>query len=248
MTQRVQNLGTPFTDEPFSGEGVSLYATIGRRVQYRDLRILPGGTRRRRRAGWIKGSTGNHDIANAVTKTARVDSVADPGTSINWALPAAFIPGAGTQNASFDVRRYKDHVENESYNFGTITVPIDSAGDGDNQILGSGELISVQIRDDGDVRIRFRYRPAASGIQPTVFKAVRTAGPTSPADVSITAFEDETDLEIEVPSLSDASAYTYKITAENEAGTITLDVITGIQFTADATGPTAPTDGIAEPW
>lgn len=248
MTQRVQNLGTPFTDAPFDGEGVSLYATVGRQVQYRNIRVLPGGTRRRRRAGWIKGTGGNHDIANSVTKTARVDSVADPGSSIDWTLPAAFTPVSGTQEATFDVRRYKDNVENESYNNGTVTVAIDSAGAGDDQILGSATLIAVQIREGGDVRIQFRFNRSSSGIQPTVFKAVRTAGPTSPSDVSISTDDDETDLEIDVPGLSDSSAYTYKITAENAAGTISKDVITGITFTADATGPTAPTAGTAKAW
>lgn len=246
MTQRVQNLGTPYTDEPFAGEGVSLYAVVGRTVQYRNLRVLPGGTRRRRRTGWIKGSGGNHDIANSVTKTARVDSVADPGTSINWALPAAFIPGAGTQEITFDVRRYNSHVENESYNFGTVTVTVDSSGDGGNSILGTAELIGVSIRDSGTVRIRFRYTPSASGVQPTEFIASRTAGPTTPDDVTEPVIEDQTDVEIEIVGLSDASAYTYKITASD--GSTTKDVLTGIQFTADATGPTAPTAGTAEAW
>lgn len=246
MTQRVQNLNALFSDEPFSGEGVSLYATVGRLVQYRNYRVLPSG--RRRRNGWIKGSGGNHDIANSVTKTARVDNAADPGTSIAWALPASFIPGAGTQEATFDVRRYNSHVENETYNSGTVTVPIDSSGDGNDQILGTPTLIGVQVRDGGNVRIRFRYEPSLNGIQPTVFKAVRTAGPTSPSDVSLTVEEGETDIEIDVESLSDASAYTYKITAENSGGTVTKDVLTGIVFTADATGPTAPTAGTTEVW
>lgn len=246
MTQRIQNLGAPFTDQPFDGEGVSLYATIGSTVQYRNLRILPGGTRRRRRCGWIKGGGGNHDIANAVTKTARRASAADPATQINWTLPAEFIPALNTQDATFDIRRYKDDVENETDNFLTVTVPIDSAGDGDNQILGTAELVSVQIRAAGEVRIRVRYQPSTSGVQPNTFTAVRTAGPTSPADASVSAEEGQTDFEIAITGLSDASAYTYKITAAN--GATTADVLTGIVFTADASGPDAPTAGIAEAW
>jgi hypothetical protein len=244
VTQRVQNLSAIFSDEPFSGEGVSLYATIGETVQYRNLRVLTNGMRRRN--GWIKGTGGNHDIANAVTKTARRASVADPGDEIVWTLPAEFIPGSNTQNATFDVRRYNSHVENESDNFGTVTVPIDSSGDGDNQILGTAELVNVQIRDGGDVRIRLVYYPSASGVQPTTFTAIRTAGPTSPANVPVTVFEGQTEIEIDVPSLSDASPYTYKIQAAN--GATTLDVLTGIIFTADATGPTAPTSIAAEAW
>lgn len=246
MTQRVQNLGTPFTDAPFTGEGVSLYATVGSTVQYRNLRVLPGGTRRRRRSGWIKGTGGNHDIANSVTKTARRASVASPGTQIDWTLPAAFIPGAGTQEAVFDVRHYQDDVENESFGFGTQSVPIDSTGEGDTQILGTAELVSVQIREGGDVRIRFVYRPSANGVHPTTFTAIRTAGPTSPADVPITIYEGQTEIEIDIAGLSDASAYTYKIQAAN--GATTLDVLTGISFTADATGPAAPTSIAAEAW
>lgn len=248
MTHRVQNLGTPFTHEPFSGEGVSLYATVGTSVQYRNLRVLTGGTRRRRRAGWIKGSGGNHDIANAVLKTARRDSVASPGTEIVWTLPAEFIPALDTQNAVFDVRHYKDDVENENTNFGASTVPIDTNGDGQSEILGTAELVSVQTREGGDVRIRFAYTASLDGVQPTIFRAVRTAGPTSPADVEIEIIQGERHLEIDIPGLSDASAYTYKIVAENAEGTVTKDVITGITVTADATGPTAPTSISAEAW
>lgn len=246
MTQRVQNLGVSFTDRPFAGEGVSLYATVGDSVQYRNLRVLPGGTRRRRRAGWIKGTGGNHDIANAVTKTARRASVASPLAEIVWTLPAEFIPGADTQNAAFDVRHYKDDVENLTTNFGTVVVPIDSGGDGEDEILGTAELVSVQIREGGDVRIRFVYHASASGIQPNTFTAIRTAGPTSPGGSSITILEGETEIEIDVEGLSDASAYTYKIQASN--GSTIKDVITGISFTADATGPTAPTSIAAEVW
>lgn len=246
MTQRVQNLGTPFTDRPFEGEGVSLYATVGDAVQYRNVRVLPGGTRRRRRGNWVKGAGGNHDIASAITKTARRDSVADPGTEIEWSLPDSMIPETGEQNVTFDVRRYKDDVENETDNFATVTVPIDSDGDGENEIMGTANLVSVKILDGGDVTIRFRWTPSLSGVQPTTFAASRTAGPTSPEDVEVPAFDGITDYEITVEGLSDASAYTYKIIAAN--GDTTADVITGIEFTADATGPTAPTEGTALPW
>ena len=53
--------------QPFTGQGVSLYVTIGITCQYRDQRI----------------DTGSSLGADAdVTKTARIDSAASPVTSI----------------------------------------------------------------------------------------------------------------------------------------------------------------------
>ena len=53
MTQRVRNPVHIVTDRPFQTEGVSLYATIGATVQYRNLRLF--GRRRRRRGHRRRG-------------------------------------------------------------------------------------------------------------------------------------------------------------------------------------------------
>lgn len=247
MTQRVSTKRQAFNDRPFEGEGVSLYAALGDGpVQYRNLRILGAGRRRSRKIR-IKGQGANHDLAAAsVLKTSRRASAADPATSINWALPASWIPGAGTQNVTFDVRRFADDVENESDNFRDRTVTIDTAGDEDLEILGTARLLDQFQRDGGVVRLRIAYNPSRDGVQPTVFRAIRTAGPTSPADATTTVDVGTRLVEIDTPALSDASPYTYTIRAENAAGTVTKDLLTGITVTADATGPPAAINGTTE--
>lgn len=240
---RVDSQSGAFNDRPFEGDGVSVYATLGAAVQYRNLRVLPVSRVRRRRNGTIKGSGGNHNLAAAsVLKTARRTSVANPAATVDYVLPAAF----NSQTVTFDVRRYKDDVENQSDNFRTVTVAVDSGGDDATGILGTAVLLSQEVRDSGIVRLRLAYNESADGVQPTVFRASRTAGPTSPAAATASYSPGQRLIEIDTPALSDASAYTYKITAENAAGTVTLDVLTGITVNADATGPATPTSGTAE--
>lgn len=248
MTQRVRNLTAAFNDAPFSGSGgTSLYATAGTSVRYRNVRVLSGGGRRRRRKGYVKGSGGVHDLSAAsVLKTARIDSATDPTDEFTTALPASLIPGSGTANVTFDVRRFALNVENESDNFRTVTVEVDSSGDIVAAILGTGTLLNLEVRAGGVVRIRFRYNSVLDGTVPTQFVASRTAGPTSPSDATVSYVSGQAVYEIDTPALSDASAYTYKITAE--AGAVTSDILTGISVTADATGPSAPTSGVAEAW
>eukprot|EP00913_Durusdinium_trenchii_P028459 g26687.t1 len=220
MTQRVRNPVHLVTDAPFGTEGLSLYATIGDEVQYRNLRLLGHRRRRRgrrrRRNGWIKGAGGNHDIANAVTKTARRTFTASPTSSISgWAIPASF----ASQTVTIDVRRCKDDVEHLNNNSKVVTVTFDASRDIVTEIRGTATLLDQEIRADGYVRLRLIYHPAATGVQPTLFRATRTAGPTSPADAT-TTYSGQKIITITTPQLSDASDYTYKITAENGATTL----------------------------
>ena len=213
-----------YTAAPFAGQGASLYVSLGTSVQYRDL-SLDFGT-----------SLG---ALPDVTKTTRVDSVSSPATGITFPIDPAWVG----QTISVDVRTYKDDVENESTGFRTIV--LDGSGDETNTIDGEAVLLDTEIRDGGVVRIRFAWIPSLTGLQPTTFTAIRTAGPTSPSNIVYNATPGQRVSEIETGALSDASPYTYKIQAAN--GATTLDVLTGITFTADATGPTAPTV-IAEEW
>ena len=240
MTQRVLTLSNIFTDRPFQGEGYSVYATIADVVRYRNQRILPSGRRRWHRPGWIKGSAVvGFDYAGPIAKTARRASGAS--SPIDWALPASFASQTGT----FDIRHFKDDVENESDNFRTVTVTLDASRDDATGILGTAVLLDSEVRDSGIVRLRFLYIPAREGIQPTTFRITRTAGPTSPSD-QVQTYDGERLIEIDTPPLSDASPYTYTIRAEN--GAVTKDVLTGISVQADASGPPVPTLGSAAAW
>lgn len=239
---RVDTQSGAFNDHPFDGDGVSLYARAGSEVQYRNVRVLPV-SRGRRRNGAIKGTGGNHSLgAASVLKTARVASAAAPAVTLDFTLPAAMLG----QTVTFDVRRYKDDVENESTAYRTVTAAVDGSGEDATGILGTASLVSVEKRAGGVCRIRFTWTASRVGVQPVRFRAARTAGPTSPSSTTVGVVDRQRLYEIDTAALSDASAYTFKITAENAAGTITADVLTGITVTADATGPTAPGSITAE--
>ncbi len=206
-----------YTAAPFAGQGVSLYVSIGTSVQYRDQRLDTGQ------------SLG--EVA-AVPKTTRVASAASPASTIAMAVDAAWY----SQTIAVDVRQYKDDVENETSDPRIIT--LDGSGNSVAEILGTATLLDSEQRDGGIVRIRFVWTPSEDGLQPDTFTAIRTAGPSSPANASVSAGAGRQLIEIDTPVLSDASQYTYKIQAAS--GATTLDVLTGISITADATGPTAP--------
>lgn len=223
---------TMYNDKPFTGDGYSLYATIGNTVQYRNKRLLCGNP---------LGSAELDFGATSVLKTARRDTV-EPGDT--WSIPSAF----NTETVTFDVRRYKDDVENETYNYRTVTLDIDGSGDGQADIYGTGTLVATEIQAGGIVVLRMRYYRADNGIQPNLFRLTRTAGPTAPADVTVsqTVVTPSDIITFTTGALSDSSAYTFKIVAENDS--TTKDLITGISVTADATGPTAPSTATAEAW
>jgi len=235
--------GTVYQHRPFQGSGTSLYATVGSAVQYRNFRVFRAV--RGSHSAWIKGTAGNHDIAAAsVPKTARRTSVSDPTEELTWDLPAEF----ASQTVTFDVRRYDTDVENETQNWRTAAVELDANRDDATEILGTATLLNQEVRAGGIVRLRFTYHPHRSGVQPTVFAAIRTAGPTSVVESTVTVAAGTRLVEIDTPVLSDASPYTYKLQARNSSQTITKDLLTGISVQADATGPPVPTAGVAQAW
>lgn len=229
MTRIMPRRAPISNDKPFSGDGVSLYANAGNAVTYRNKRVLVGTP--------IRGSGGTYNPGTSMTKTARVASAASPTEEIAWNIPSAFASG----NVAMNVRRYKDNVENET-SYGEQIISLDGSLDPVDTIQGTATLLTLEKRDGGVVRIRFAWAPAADGVTATKFTAVRTAGPTSPADATVT-ITDETLIEIDTPALSDASTYTFKITAANSDDSVTKDVLTGISVTADATGPVVPIQG-----
>lgn len=223
-----------FNSRPFAASGVSLYVTIGNAVRYRDMRMIDGN--------WIRGLV--FDVGQtSVPKTARVGFETSPTGEIAVAVD----PDWESQTISIDIRTFRDDVENETDNYRIRQLTLDGDGEDTNVILGTATLLDYEQRDGGIVRIRFRWNPSADGVQPDKFTAIRTAGPSSPANAAVTVDPGVGLLiEIDTPVLSDASAYTYKIRASLSA--VTADVLTGISITADATGPTAPTGATAEAW
>ncbi len=238
MAQRLQNSAPMVTGRPFQTEGVSLYATIGDRVQYRNVRLF--GQRRRRRGrrrrkgGFIKGANSTFDIATGVDKTTRRTFSASPVSSFtDWPIPTAF----ASQTVTFDVRRCEADVENENDNSRIVTLQFDANRDVVTEIRGTATLLEQEVRAGGIVRLRLAYA-VAGGTQPDTFRATATAGPSSPASQTAT-YSGQRIIEIDTPPLLDTSAYTYKITAEN--GATTKDLITAIVVNADASGPPAAT-------
>ena len=211
---------------------------IGEAVQYRQLRCYNGRRAGKRRRITIKGSAGQP----FVRKTSRIDSVASPDDSLVWTIPAAYLG----QTVTFDVRRFADDVENDSDNYRAATVAISAGGDDETGILGTATPLSLEVRAGGIVRIRLAYEESREGVQPTVFRAMRTAGPSSPSSTTASYSPGQRLVEIDTAALLDSSPYTFKVRAENALGSVTLDVLTGITVEADATGPDAPSSGSAE--
>jgi hypothetical protein len=232
---RLRGRKVTFNDHPFTGEGYSVYGTAGTSVQYRNLRLIHGS--------WVKGGGGNHDVdAKSVLKTARRGSQATGPISV--AIPSSF----ASTTSTWDVRHYEDDVEAESDNYRTRSMLLNANRTEVLQILGTGQEIGTEARAGGIVRIRFAYKASRNGIQPTVMRALATAGPTSPDDATVsfsTGYGYVTPyrrvVEVDTPVLSAASAYTYTIRAENSDGTVTKDLITGISVQAVAAGPAAAT-------
>jgi len=250
MTQRIATPNAGFNDAPFSGDGASLYVSAAglTTVRYRNIRIVGGG-RRGGRLGWIKGVGGVFNIAAAsVLKTNRVASVTSPDTFTGgnvWAIPVGLYPGAGlTATFVADVRIHADDVENLISNYGLFQFTIDENGDLVSEIKGTAVVTLNQARAGGVVRIQIRYDPARDGVQPDQFTLTRTAGPTSPADVVVGFTTGDASLvEFTTAALSDFSAYTFDIIAENTGTGTTKTVVSGLSVTADATGPIAPING-----
>lgn len=221
-----RNVNYVFSATPFSGRGVSIYAGTPP-LRYRNMTILQRKIVLQKRTLF------------PVTKTSRVASQA--GSAGDAITPAVDLSAFAGQTIAVDVRHYADNVENQASHPRLIT--LDGSGDVVTEIRGVAVELNHEVRAGGIVRIRFRWIPSPDGTQPDLFRIARTAGPTSPADVT-TAVRSARNgagiYEIDTPALSDASAYTYKVQAENTAGTVTKDLLTGISITADATGPTAP--------
>lgn len=205
--------------------GVSLYVSAAgvddqQQIQYRNFRpmcghVLPSG------ASWDPAVNFLHDAA--------VSIAVSPTNEISYALPAAY---NGTTFWA-QVRTHSNGVENETL-FRPQRITVDGSGNGSGTIDGAALILDTQKRDAGGMRVRFIYLPATTGLAPVTFTISRTAGPTSPADVSTSYIDGALEYSIDVDSLQDAGAYTFELKATNGAAE---KVLATVNFTADASGP-----------
>lgn len=227
---RVGSTPCVFSARPFEGGGTSLYVNTGDAVQYRRLRVAGGGT-------LLQGAS--FPLGTGIPKTARVAVASDPADSINWTIP----PGLYGEAVQVDLRTFRDDVESDADGYGE-TVVLDGGGDPILTINATAALLNATLRTGGIVQFRFAYYPAATGVQSDTLSLVRTAGPSSPADVVVSAptvlgTPEVVYVTITTSPLLDTAPYTFKLVAS--AGAVTADLLTGLTVTVDASGPPAPT-------
>jgi hypothetical protein len=218
------------------GPGVSLYlgpagTDDATQIQYRNRRLFNGQV-------WFPLSTGWNGGQEFFLHDSIIAQVTCPTEEITYSLPVAYT------DTTFwlQLRTFAGGLENPSI-YAQQRITVDSDQEQADSIDGSAFVTAIQKRDAGGLRVRFEWIPAITGIQPTQFTLSRTAGPTSPSDVSVTASGLFLYYEIDMASLQDAGAYTFALKAVNGAITKTLSTIS---FTADASGPAAVTSLAAE--
>jgi len=211
-----------FGHRPFETEGVSLYLASGA--------TDPGASAIRYRNHRMEHSPSLGTVRTS--KTNRVAFQAAPTGSFTFDVSAY----AGL-SLRLQLRPCLDDVECE-VSQGTRLLTLDGGGDDVTGVAGALVLLETQLRAGGDVRLRTRYTPSVSGVQPISFTASRTAGPTTPANVTVTYTGGDVYLDFDFAGLSSASDYTFKIFAT--ASAVNYDMLTGINVTADNSGPAAP--------
>lgn len=221
---KINNLATRTQrwTRPFDGIGASLYIGSSLPLQYRNLQVenvcvvAPRMT------------------ANMSPTTRVASDTAAEGDELAIDIDVTAYKGA---TVYVDVRHFRDDVENEAEHPQRVT--IDSGGDDVPEIRGIASLVDIEQRVGGVVRFTFRWTASVDGVQPTSFRLARTSGPTSPANVTISA--DGSGLyEIESVALSDSATYTFTVTAINGSTSLVVLTISGVQ--ADATGPPSPSN------
>lgn len=171
-------------------------------------------------------------------KTPAVDQVDSPADELSYAIPAAL----HGRVVWAQVRTFEDDVENETI-YRPRRLVLDGDGELDAQILGTARITELVKRDAGGLLVRFVYESSRDGVQPAQFVLARTAGPTTPNPVVLIASGSRRNYEIEVAGLTNAGAYTFKLSAENSPASV--DLVTGIAFTADGAGPSGASGLVA---
>lgn len=209
---------------PFEGQGASLYVTAGETVRYRRMRIAPRG-RTCIRKGWAGRNP-------KTTRVAVLTGTSDDTLTFEWALPAEL----ADQALAVNVRHFRDGHEHLSVSETQVTV--DETLSPVEAILGTARWLEPDVRSGGVLRLRWRWQPSADGVQPDQFRIEFTAGPSSPADITLPVVPGLFDYATTTGALLDSGPYTVRLSAEG--GETTAVLFTG-DVQADATGPAAPT-------
>ena len=217
-----------FSHQPFTGQGVSVYAGATLPLVYRKLKVVTAAPPLNRGTTIPIGATN-------VTKGNRIAS--GTGTfgeslSINADLSAY----AGV-DVFVDVRHYKDHVECEASH--PVRVTLDGSGNDTDAIYGVGTFLNWTARRNGVVRITFRWTAASDGVQPETFQLMRTVG-LSPCSVNLTARSGGI-YTFDTPSLDDSTLYTFTVTAINTTSSASKLLFTVANVQPDGSGPPAVT-------
>jgi len=230
-----------FHHRPFDGLGAALYAAAGdgsieaTAIRYRRRLCPDGGLFN------VPGPTipfGGESFSKASQAVAIVKS---PDTFEGIDVNAL---GWADQTVWMQVRTHECDVENEQL-AGRRKFVFDSNGDLVAPILGTARLLRSEKRVAGGWRFVFLYLPSPDGGQPDEFALIATAGPTTPDEVVAPYVRGIVETTLEVAGLDDAGAYTFKIVARNDDES--ADLLTGLDITADASGPPAVTGLTAIP-
>lgn len=220
---------------PYAGGlGASLYLGSGdpdadpgpSSILFRRNRILFGG------AHLVFLGTDVQLGGASIPKTPAVAQVTSPTAEINYSIPE-YLEG---KVVWAQIRTFKDDVENESI-YRPRRIVLDGDGELDDRILGTAYVTELIALDGGGLTVKFIYSASRDGAQPVQFVLSRTAGPTSPSPATTPFVAGQRQFELTIASLQDAGAYTFTLSAEGD--TTSADLVTGIAFTADGSGPPA---------
>lgn len=208
----------------FSGQGVSVYASTSLPIQYREMVLL------NRHAPQL--------VMNGASISTRIGSAS--GTAGNVVSPEVDLSAYSSGSVYLDVRHFRDNVESEVTHPQLIT--LDGDGEQVAAIRGAVEVTLIEARAAGVLRIHFTYTASSNGTQPETFELRRTAGPTSPDDLSIEANPvlATGDYIFETEALDDTDVYEFSIYGVVADPAIEQVLATLEDVQADASGPPAP--------
>lgn len=222
-------LGAPHTlrgHRPFATRGVSLYVASGATDPGPDAIVYrPQTLAGPRMLNGPRTAPGG----GATAKTGRVGFAAHPATSVTWPIPA----GLAGQTLRVQLRTCENDIENETI-WRTMLVDLDASRVEIPGFDGTGTLLSVEPRAAGVCRVRFRYDPSVSGLQPASFGYAFVSGGGVTAAIA-PAYDPrrqfyELDLTCATSTVVDVTAI---------AGATTR-VLFRATLVPDATGPSAP--------
>jgi hypothetical protein len=216
-----------FFHRPFAGStvGAALYASTpgGDQVVYRNRRIF---------ARNAIGFSSQFPLGGAVVQKTAALAFATSPAMLSLAVPSAWY----SQQLLLNVRTHECDCEDEKLD-GERVFAFNGSGVIVQQILGTARLTSSTKLDGGGWQFVFVYVQSSDGVQPAQFVLSRTAGPTTPANVTTNFSASQRTYQLSVNGLTNAGAYTFEISAVN--GGTSAVLLSGINITADSAGPAA---------